>query len=282
MKEQESTYMFDVHDEQELVRLQMQESVWNEIMALIPPQCSLEPDEPASILDLGCGPGGWALQVAQAYPACSVIGMDISAPMIKYARAQAELRELSAQFRIADMRQLPWHFPDDYFDFVNTRFIGGVIPVAFWDAIVQEWWRVLKPGGVIRYTDSVSVSTPVSPNTQKFSTLVYRALYQAGLAFNPYDLGGAIIGQKLKRKGFENLTLTPYAVDISPDAPLYKSVHEDLLIATKTLRPFIVRSSLCTPEEFSELEGVWEAEWASPDFCGYWCICSFSATKPRW
>ena len=46
------------------------------------------------ILDLACGPGGWTLNVALAYPDIQVVGVDISQAMIEYAQAQAQVRRL--------------------------------------------------------------------------------------------------------------------------------------------------------------------------------------------
>src|ERR1700732_5215301 len=46
------------------------------------------------LLDVACGPGGWALQVALRYPENEVVGIDISRTMIDYATAQAQLQGL--------------------------------------------------------------------------------------------------------------------------------------------------------------------------------------------
>jgi len=46
------------------------------------------------ILDVACGPGGWAQEVAYTYPEKEVVGVDISQAMIEYAHAQAQVQEL--------------------------------------------------------------------------------------------------------------------------------------------------------------------------------------------
>src|SRR5258707_2268176 len=44
------------------------------------------------VLDIGCGAGGWLLEVAQQYPGIiSLVGVDISKTMIDYARQQAQV-----------------------------------------------------------------------------------------------------------------------------------------------------------------------------------------------
>src|SRR5437588_1520651 len=58
------------------------------------------------ILDVGCGPGGWALEVAFTYPEIEVVGLDISEAMINYARTQAKVRGLdNAHVSVIDARQ---------------------------------------------------------------------------------------------------------------------------------------------------------------------------------
>src|SRR6266566_7399314 len=81
------------------------------------------------VLDIACGPGGWALELAQAYPHMQVTGIDISSRMIEYANAQASASGLdNARFRVGNITE-PLDFPDESFDLVNARHIEEVIPV---------------------------------------------------------------------------------------------------------------------------------------------------------
>src|SRR5262249_38106407 len=56
----------------------------------------LLPEQPDSVLsgihdvlDIACGPGGWVLGLAEAFPDMQVTGLDISQGMIDYARVLA-------------------------------------------------------------------------------------------------------------------------------------------------------------------------------------------------
>src|SRR5260370_14641304 len=54
------------------------------------------------VLDIACGPGGWVLELAYAYPHMQVTGFDISEKMIGYARVLALDNGLdNAPFRLA-------------------------------------------------------------------------------------------------------------------------------------------------------------------------------------
>src|SRR5581483_36737 len=48
-----------------------------------------EPKGNETVLDLGCGPGSWDLDVAFAYQEMSVIGLDIDESAVRYAMTRA-------------------------------------------------------------------------------------------------------------------------------------------------------------------------------------------------
>ncbi len=97
-----------------------------------------------NVLDIACGPGGWALDVALAHPEVEVIGIDISETMVRYARAFARVQGLdNARFSTMDVLQ-PLDFPDGAFDLVNARFLAAVLPAEAWPEVVGEYVRVLR------------------------------------------------------------------------------------------------------------------------------------------
>ncbi len=62
----------------------------------------------ARVLDVACGAGNWALDLAFACPALSVVGVDRDAEMIGHARASARVQHLAnAHFTV-----LPLVLPD--------------------------------------------------------------------------------------------------------------------------------------------------------------------------
>lgn len=93
------------------------------------------------VLDLGCGDGDLAVELAKLGGA--VTGADASPSMISAARLRAQREGVSAQFRIAQAKQLP--FADAEFDVIAAVtilcFVDDVQPVF------REMARVLRPGG---------------------------------------------------------------------------------------------------------------------------------------
>ncbi|KAK2759516.1 hypothetical protein FQN54_002995 [Arachnomyces sp. PD_36] len=66
-------------DDDEAERLELQQRVFNKVFddRLIFPPVS----QPKKVLDCGYGSGAWAVEVAEEYPGCEVIGIDISPHM---------------------------------------------------------------------------------------------------------------------------------------------------------------------------------------------------------
>ncbi|MEE0205826.1 MAG: class I SAM-dependent methyltransferase [Peptococcaceae bacterium] len=95
------------------------------------------------VLDAGCGTGNFSLKMAAL--GAHVEGIDLSAPMIGYAREKAAASPYAEQlhFQVADLYELP--FPDEYFD--------AVLSMAAFEFIhddqraLDEFMRVVKPGG---------------------------------------------------------------------------------------------------------------------------------------
>src|SRR5947209_14425138 len=107
------------------------------------------------VLDLGCGPGGWVLDTAFENPHMEVAGIDISRIMIDYANARARTQQLpNASFGVMDITR-PLEFPDASFDLVNARFLFAVLKRDAWSPFLDECTRVLRPGGILRLTESV-------------------------------------------------------------------------------------------------------------------------------
>lgn len=98
-------------------------------------------------LDVGTGPGQLAFYLAKA--GFKVTGLDISPGMIEQARQTAIREGLSCDFRTGDAEQLP--FEDNAFDVIVTRNLVWTLPNP--QAAIQEWHRVLKPGGRIIISD---------------------------------------------------------------------------------------------------------------------------------
>lgn len=107
-------------------------------------ELNLKGDERA--LDVGCGPGGLTLRLAQSLPGGTVVGVDINEKVVGIARAKAEEEGLeNISFHQEDALALS--FADESFDLVVSSFLLPWVPDP--DRALAEIHRVLKRKGKI-------------------------------------------------------------------------------------------------------------------------------------
>src|SRR5438445_6097967 len=108
------------------------------------------------VLEVGSGSGGPALFVARTV-GCRITGLDINEYGIKNANDLTRRRKLAAlaHFQWADAsRRLP--FAENTFDAVLSN--DAMCHVPRREDVLREWFRVLKPGGRMLFTDAMVIS----------------------------------------------------------------------------------------------------------------------------
>lgn len=105
---------------------------------------ALRPPMDGSVLDLACGPGIYARPLARHVRAGTVVGLDLSLPMLRYARRRADAEGVgNLIFVRASAMDIP--LPDGRFDAVNCCGALHLFPDA--GKALREVGRVLKAGG---------------------------------------------------------------------------------------------------------------------------------------
>lgn len=98
----------------------------------------------ARVLDVPCGNGRHALELAAR--GFSVVGVDLAEEFIAEARASSRQRQLSSiDWRLADMRQLPWQAEFDAAICLGNSF--GYLEHEATLHFLRAVARALKPGG---------------------------------------------------------------------------------------------------------------------------------------
>ena len=124
----------------------------------IPRLLNLGPD--SSVLEIGCGSGGYALYLAEKI-GCQIVGLDINEPGIRGAKELARTGGLGsrARFEQCDVsKNLP--FDDGTFDAVFSNDVLCHVPGRL-DLLIEAL-RVLKPAGRMSFSDALVIGGMIS------------------------------------------------------------------------------------------------------------------------
>jgi ubiquinone/menaquinone biosynthesis C-methylase UbiE len=102
-----------------------------------------------AILDLACGAGAFLRDLGQAFPRARLTGLDLSLPYLDEARRRSGSRALVQ----AKAERLP--FADASLDAVACVYLFHELPPRYRPVVAAEIARVLKPGGLLAFADSV-------------------------------------------------------------------------------------------------------------------------------
>ena len=266
--QEENAYVMDAESATEMARLLNQERLMTRGMGGLFPERADDLIDIHDILDIGCGPGGWVLDVAYTYPDIQVTGIDISKSMIEYARAYARVQYLdNAHFLVKDaLKSLD--FPDNSFDMVNARFVVGFTPKTAWPAFLKECLRILRPGGIIRVTEGETGSS-TSLAYSELGELMPMLLKRAGFTFSGdgRTVGIMIAMNRLLREaGFEHIQKMAHVIETAPGLEGYTMWVDNFKITYQTVMPMLVKMSITTPEEFERMFNAALLDMLADDF----------------
>src|SRR5437870_3805941 len=125
------------------IRTSAERAAWDRILDLV-----VGGRSPLDALDAGCGTGFLSLELAAR--SHRVTGIDFAPAMLAEARRKAVAQSVAVRFEEADAEQLP--FPAASFDLVMSRHVLWTLPHP--EMAIDEWLRVLRPGGRLVSMDS--------------------------------------------------------------------------------------------------------------------------------
>src|ERR1700726_1354348 len=106
------------------------------------------------ILEVGVGTG---IALPDYAPSNRLVGIDISAPLLRKAQERVAEHGLTNVEALAVMDAKHLVFPDNFFDVVVAQFVITAVPDP--EATLDEFARVLKPGGEIILVNHIGAET---------------------------------------------------------------------------------------------------------------------------
>jgi len=263
------TYVFDPESPTEMARLINHDRVVTQsmggLLSGIPDPSSLR-----NVLDLGCGPGSWVLDVAFELPDAEVEGVDISRTMVGYANARARTQHLpNASFGVMDITQ-PLDFPDASFDLVNARLLVGVLKRDRWPSFLNECDRVLRPGGLLRLTEPADFGATTGDAVNHLMALMMQALSLVGYSVahqHVLDILPLLLSF-FRSQGYQQVQMLPFILDYSADTAAWADSSHNIEILGDQMKPLLVKLGLVTDEVFDDLQQQALIETLQGTYCG--------------
>jgi ubiquinone/menaquinone biosynthesis C-methylase UbiE len=272
--EKPSTYFVqDRSNQEELRRLQMQDHLLTAAMGGVLPE-QPDPGRLRSVLDVGCGTGGWVIEGAQTIPTVTRwVGVDVSRTYVEYARVQAEAAGVSnrVQFHTMDAL-LRLELRDHTFDLVNQRLGMGWLRTWDWLKVLSEYQRVCRQDGVVRLTESDVVWKNTSPALTRLGELYVQAFHRAGSLFAPTHQGlRGELARLLHLHGFHDVQTQSCVIDYRAGTAEGESMLANAKLAYRTGLPFL-RKWTKVPEDYEQLLQQIVSETQQPDFEASWSL----------
>ena len=175
------------------------------------------------VIDLGSGAGNDCfIARAETGETGKVIGIDFTPAMINKARANAEkLSFHNVEFRQGDIENMP--VGADVADVIVSNCVLNLVPNK--NAVINDIYRVLKPGGHFSISDVVLVGA--LPEALQKDAEMYAGCVAGAIQKNVYM-------ELIQHNGFKNVVIQKEKPIIIPDDILKNYLTEDQLASFKT------------------------------------------------
>jgi SAM-dependent methyltransferase len=206
-------------------------------------------EQPLRILDVGCGTGRWAMELAQQFPSATVTGVDlVPTEQVTTGYGLAQPPENYTFIKGNALEGLP--FDDNSFDFVHQRLLVAALPRDRWPFVVGELARVTRPGGWVELAECGSPQDdPANPYPQLWATWI-AFCHTRGIDFTI----GHTIGSMLQQGGLQQVQQHEVIFPMGQwGGRVGVMSAEDCLAVGRALRAGVVAAGIKTAEEYDTL-----------------------------
>ncbi|MBV9257292.1 MAG: class I SAM-dependent methyltransferase [Ktedonobacteraceae bacterium] len=278
------TYINDTESAGELARLDHQAGLVTEAIGLVPHE--LRKIQFKKILDIGCGSGRWALDVAYRYPDAEIVGIDISKTLVDYASARARTTQRNnltfiqfdaLQGKVGDLGT-------GSYDLINVRFaVGWVGGLDHWVQLIKRCRELNTPGGYTVITEGEGLYTSSAALLRLYEIIVQAFVRGGyGLSLSERDLGMARLGCLLSTGGFSEVSIEGGAIDFSFYQKAENMAWRNSFIALITeCSTFFLKMGVTSAAELAELGVRVSAEMFEEHFSGVGSLFTFYGVRVK-
>ena len=224
-----------------------------------------------SVLDVGCGIGSIALDLAPTVAPGRMVGIDADAGQIEVARRSAAERGIdNAEFFTASVYELP--FEASTFDVVYANAV--LMYVRDQVRALVEMRRVLRPGGLAAVTDDDLGTVVISPDRPELE--LAPRLFERAIA---HEGGNARYSRRLRtlmlEAGFERTQGVAHAPEVYGDLASTRWFAEFAvgLFAAPSMAEVIIGEGWATRAELDAIIAALHDWGELPDAFASWLYC---------
>ena len=265
----------------------------------------MEGSDPQTVLDVGCGVGGWSLELARLAPAARVIGLDARPACVAFARRMARQRGLSnARFLAQDLQTVQaaaGSFTPGSLDLIHLAFMAPSLLTTSYPALLAALFPLARPGGLLLWTET-ELPITTSPACERFTSLICQALDSAGQSFVPslfrelaelrQERTGhppverrhvgitMMMGSWLRECGFQQVECHAHAVEVSAGTRAHPTYVRQIEVALRQIRPWLLAQGLLDEQAYTGLSSQVLAQVQQEDFCGLCYLLTVRGQTP--
>ena len=278
-------YINDTESAGELSRIDHQAGLITQAIGYLPHE--LRGIHFKKILDLGCGSGRWALDMAYHYPDAEIIGVDTSKLLVEYGRARATTTKRD-NLTFMEFDALKGHLDapgKGSYDLVNLRFaVAWARGLDQWTMLLNRCHELNSIGGYTVVTEGEGLYTS-SLALRRLYEIIVQALGRGGYGLFPseHDTGiAAHLGALLTLSGFSEVGVEGGAIDFSfynQEANMaWRRSFQALITESST---FFITMGVTTAEELAELSVRVCSELYQETFCGVGSLFTFYGMRVK-
>ncbi|KAG1048964.1 hypothetical protein G6F43_008687 [Rhizopus delemar] len=251
------------------------------------------------VLDVGCGPGTWTMEMSTAFPKSTFIGIDQSTFFPK------DIKPRNCHFRTCYplvQEQLPLPFPDNSIDYIYQRDMNWGLMAKTWQPLIQEYLRILKPGGWIEFMEP-DFETQNNPKSncdlndklvtglclrQQDPYVVHRlptvlsinGFKQIETILQPCRLGWEVTQDANLSSTIGSVAVTEKQEKASNYSEFSRAMSSQYMLLLKSLRPWLSIVMNLSHEKYDDYIADFPAEWSQArTYINWHCII---AQKPHY
>ncbi|ORY96693.1 S-adenosyl-L-methionine-dependent methyltransferase [Syncephalastrum racemosum] len=198
-------------------------------------------EDGANVLDSGCGPGTWSMEMSETYPQSKFHGIDVAEVFPQ------QIKPKNCNFKLVDLTAPPLPYADDTFDYIHQRLLFAALGDQHWDSLIPELHRLVKPGGWVEMQETDDVVVNAGPSTH----LCMEHIFEIARGRGANTAVGRSLKSRIADAGFVNISERIVDLPLNHGGKIGELFCDDMKQALTTLEAAILQRD---PENWGDAD----------------------------